>query len=462
MLGKEASKRKSPLSRVRNTFTSLLSRPETRNWLDIGIFAVGLYALQGIFTTDSPALQNLFTELFGGTALFELLSVIDRMKGMSTQRLDRIDQGTEIFKRSGALTLAFGGQQGHDTLDSLFKLEPSSTIPIFDTTQGSETIRTWIQNTRPAGFSIDKHDIIKSPYFINLELGGKNLVLGNSSNFNLIEFGPDNILATENGEKRFVTYGFGASFDECLLKQSSTGIPPERYLLSHEQLRKNAISQDALTLNDESIMVMIDDGTRVMDPPEKEFAKNMFSSENMIWIDPVTTVFRSIRKLFKDKEKLTLNFTTPNERYLENVALDSLGFYWFNKPEETLRQAKSNYDRFFPDDKIEVIFENNDALTIVNSVKKNENKEKGDVVALFRSEIAYEIAHKELEKLGIKCQCVAIILRDQVKEVQKKIKNGDSVVTIQESLDTETNWEKYQQAYADIVGGKNKTYRTRI
>lgn len=455
----ETSRRKSPLLKLKNTFTNLLSKPETRNLVDVGITAFGLLALYGTLTTNSPSLQNLLPEVFSATALFELLSLIDRMKGMSTQRLDRIDQGTEMIKRSGELILAFGGQQGHDALDALFKLEPSPVIPIFDTENGSETIRTWIQNTQPAGFSIDKHDVIKSPYFINLELEGKNLVLGDSSNFNLIEFGSDNILTTENGEKRFITYGFGASFDECLLKQQSTGIPPERYLLSHEHLRKNAISQGALALNDESIMVMIDGGTRVIDSPNNEFSKDMFSRKNMIWIDPVTTVFSSIRQLYKNKEQLSLNFTTPDNNYLENIALESLGFQWKNDPHYPQSYL---HPREFSDNQIEVIFENNDALTIVSSLKKNEERKNGDVVALFRSEIAYEACHKELEDAGIKCQCVALILRDQIKEVQKKLKDGDTVATIQESLDKETNWAKYQIAYKKIVDEKNKKSKKNI
>lgn len=447
-------RKKGSQSKFNRRFTDLLSKPGTRNWVDAFIITCGIASFVGGNYIESAWWQNVLSETTSLTLFYAALSALDRVKGLSGQRLDRISQGTEIIKKSDELTMAFAGQ-GHDALDALFKSEPLSVVPILDTTEGSETIRTWIQNTRPPEFSVDKHDVIKNSYFISLGLEGKSLVLGDSSNYDLIEFDPNNILTTNDGNKRFITYGFGASFDECLLKQPRTGIPPERYLLSHEHLRNNAISQKSLTIDDESIMVMIDDGTRVMDPPKNEFAKNTFSSRNMIWIDPITTVFSSIRQLYKNKKLLTLNFTAPDESYLENVVLESLGFQWRGDPHYP---DSLLHPREFSDDQIEVVFENNDALTIVSSLNKNVKKENGEVVALFRSEIAYETCHRELENAGIKCQCVAIILRDQVKNVQKMLREGDSVIKIQKSLDKENCWEKYQKSYRSIVNKKQEKY----
>ena len=291
---KETSKRKNPLSKLKNTFTSLLSKPEARNLLDVGITAVGFLALYGALTTNSTALQNILPEVFSGTALLEFLSLIDRMKGLSTQRLDRINHGTEPISRDGELILAFGGK-GNVCLDSLARLG-KKIIPILDDENGAKQIKTWVKNSRPDGFYVRKgsNKEIDTPYFINLAVED-NPELTASAHYDLINFKPENILTTNNGGKKFVTVGIGATFDQCLLKQPSSGDSPEHHTSHHQFFQEQAILQGALTSEDESVMIMVDDCTRLNNQLEEYGLElNVFprekliNTDNRIWIDIVS------------------------------------------------------------------------------------------------------------------------------------------------------------------------------
>lgn len=461
MPDQEASRRKKPRSKFKNAVTNLLSKPEVRNWLDIGNIAVGILALYGALTTDSPALQNLLPEVVSGTGLAALLSAIDRIKGLSTQRLERINQGMEPMSRDGELILALGGK-GHVALDSLARLG-TKIVPVFDDENGANQIKTWIKNNHPDGYSLGKkpEEAIQTPYFVNLAVKD-NPELTSSTNYDLINFKPENILTTDNRQKKFVTFGIGATFDQCLLKLPSSGVSPEYHNSHHQFFQDQAILQGALTSDDESVMIMVDDGTRLSNQLS-EFGsihnvfprERFFLTENRIWIDITSTVFKSIRKQYLQKGRLPVYFETSNPNFLKNLSIDSLGWDWQNNPN---LPKKSEFYKD-PDRTIQIIFEENDESTLELAEKRFSNI-KVEYIALLRS----EEAQLRAEKLHIKSACVATILRDEVNRAYELLREGKSVDQVQASLDeiievenkTTTVWRIYSEANKQLYGGDFK------